>query len=378
VVSVVANPFKPTAGAVPPLLVGRRGVLEEFQESIEDGPGAPGLLQLFSGARGVGKTVMLNELGEVALANGWVVIHETATEGMMARIAGQVRQHRGELGSPDRKRLTGLTLPNWMGGGGAVWAGDADPEPGWRQEVSALLELLARQGTGLAITVDEIHGIGAEEMRQLSTQVQHLIREGRPVALLMAGLPKAVQDLLSGDVTTFLRRASRAALGDVDVEEVAESFRRIVAAGGRSITEDLAQRCAQATGGYPFMIQLVGYHVWRQGRTGPITAGHVEAGVDAARARVGNLVHAPALADLSDVDRSFLVHMAADDGPSRTSDIGARMGRDGNYANVYRARLIAAGMIRPAGQGLVDFEAPYMREYLRDHATHLIAHSRKR
>jgi hypothetical protein len=376
-VGVVANPFKPTAGAVPPLLVGRRDVLEEFQESIEDGPGAPGLLQLFSGARGVGKTVMLNELGEVALANGWVVIHETATEGMMARIAGQVRHHRAELGSPDRKRLTGVTLPNWMGGGGAVWETGADPEPGWRQEVSALLELLARQGTGLAVTVDEIHGIGAEEMRQLSTQVQHLIREGRPVALLMAGLPKAVQDLLSGDVTTFLRRASRAALGDVDVQEVAESFRRIVAAGGRSITDELTQRCARATGGYPFMIQLVGYHVWRQGRTGPITAGHVEEGVDAARARIGNLVHAPALADLSDVDRSFLVHMAADDGPSRTSEVGARMGRDGNYANVYRARLIAAGMIRPAGQGLVDFEAPYMREYLRDHATHLIAHSRK-
>lgn len=372
------NPFKPTAGAVPPLLVGRQDVLDEFQESIEDGPGAPGLLQLFSGARGVGKTVMLNELGEVALSNGWVVIHETATVGMMARIAQQVRHHRRELGSPERKRLTELSLPNWMGGGGTAWSDTADPEPSWCQELSALLDVLERHGTGLAITVDEIHGIGKEQMRQLSTQVQHLIREGRTVALLMAGLPKAVHDLLPGDVTTFLRRASCAALGDVSIEEVAESFRRIVIDGGRAITDDLADRCAEATGGYPFMIQLVGYHVWRQGKTGPITADHVEDGVDAARARIGNLVHAPALADLSDVDRSFLVHMATDDGPSRTSEVGARMGRDGNYANVYRARFIAAGMIRPVGQGLVDFEAPYMREYLREHATHLIAHTRRR
>jgi hypothetical protein len=357
------NHFKPTAGAVPPLLVGRQDVLDEFQESIEGGPGAPGLLQLFSGARGVGKTVMLNKLGEAGLSNGWVVIHETATEGMMARIAQQVRHHRRELGSPERKRLTEPSLPNWMGGGGTAWSDTADPEPSWRQELSALLDVLERHGTGLAITVDEIHGIGKEEMRQLSTQVQQLIREGRTVALLMAGLPKAVHDLLPGDVS---------------IEEVAESFRRIVIDGGRAITDDLADRCAEATGGYPFMIQLVGYHVWRQGKTGPITADHVEDGVDAARARIGNLVHAAALADLSDVDRSFLVHMATDDGPSRTSEVGARMGRDGNYANVYRARLIAAGMIRPVGQGLVDFEAPYMREYLREHATHLIAHTRRR
>lgn len=35
------NLFKPTARAAPPLLVGRQDVIEEFVESIEDGPGAP-------------------------------------------------------------------------------------------------------------------------------------------------------------------------------------------------------------------------------------------------------------------------------------------------------------------------------------------------
>jgi hypothetical protein len=39
--SGVTNPFKPTAGANPPLLVGRDELIDEFAESIEDGPGAP-------------------------------------------------------------------------------------------------------------------------------------------------------------------------------------------------------------------------------------------------------------------------------------------------------------------------------------------------
>ena len=34
----MANPFKPTAGATPPLLVGRSRVIEEFLESLDDGP----------------------------------------------------------------------------------------------------------------------------------------------------------------------------------------------------------------------------------------------------------------------------------------------------------------------------------------------------
>ena len=50
------NPFKPTAGANPPLLVGRDDLIEEFAESIEDAPGAPMRLSIFTGRRGVGKT----------------------------------------------------------------------------------------------------------------------------------------------------------------------------------------------------------------------------------------------------------------------------------------------------------------------------------
>ena len=33
-----------------------------------------------------------------------------------------------------------------------------------------------------------------------------------------------------------------------------------------------------------------------------------------------------------------------------------------------RARLVAAGVVRRAGHGEVDFAVPYLREYLREHA----------
>ncbi|RKW98254.1 ATP-binding protein, partial [Corynebacterium diphtheriae] len=39
------NPFKPSAGSTPPVLVGRGQVLEDFRDALDDGPGAPGRLQ---------------------------------------------------------------------------------------------------------------------------------------------------------------------------------------------------------------------------------------------------------------------------------------------------------------------------------------------
>lgn len=79
----MANPFRPTAGARPSLLVGRAEILEAFAESLEDGPGAPGLLSIFTGPRGIGKTVMLSAVEEEARKAGWMVISEMATQNLV-------------------------------------------------------------------------------------------------------------------------------------------------------------------------------------------------------------------------------------------------------------------------------------------------------
>ena len=56
------NPFKPTAGKRPPMLIGRESVIEDFEEGLDNGAGAPGRLMLITGNRGCGKTVLLQEL----------------------------------------------------------------------------------------------------------------------------------------------------------------------------------------------------------------------------------------------------------------------------------------------------------------------------
>lgn len=119
------------------------------------------------------------------------------------------------------------------------------------------------------------------------------------------------------------------------------------------------------------MIQLIGYHTLKNAApTGPVNVAAVDTGITAARRRLGRLVHAAALRPLSDVDRTYLLAMAQDDGPSRTGEIAKRMGVSAQYAGEYRRRLIRDGIIEPAGHGKVRFTIPYTADHLREHAAH--------
>ncbi|HEX9683003.1 MAG TPA: ATP-binding protein [Acidimicrobiales bacterium] len=365
------NPFTPTFGVSPPLLVGRSDLLEDFVAAIEDGPGAPGRMSLYTGVRGTGKTVMLNEVEDLARQQGWRVISETSTSGLVARLVGEhLPALLAEIDpAGTNTKLTSVSAP--MGLGGAAWESreSHDPTPALRTQLTSACDLLAGNGAGLLLTLDEIHYQQVSELREVATVLQHLVREEKEVAFVGAGLPSAVSAVLNDDVLTFLRRADRHSLGRVPLTDVAVAITEPIDRAERHLSEELAARAAEATSGYPFLIQLVGYHIWRQPpRHKEISAADVDAGIVAARRRLGSLVHEPAIADLPGVARTFLLAMAHDEGPSKMSDIASRLKVDANYASQYRLRLIATELIEPVGHGRVDFTMPYLRDYLREHA----------
>jgi AAA ATPase domain len=365
----VENPFRPTAGATPPDLVGRGGVLDEFAYGLRIGSGAPGLLTIFTGARGIGKTVMLGAAEDLALDNGWAVVSETATKGFVGRIGESMRRLENDLGEgPTGRRVTAVSVAGFS----VTTQLAPEEQVAWRARGVALLRLLAQRGTGLVITVDEIHAADRTEVSQLAADVQHFIREGLPIGLIFAGLPAAVSDLLNEGVATFLRRADRIDLHAASITEVERSFTETFASAGMTLGEGLARDAAEATGGYPFLIQLVGYHLWQEAEktSGDLDAGAVARAVTAARRRNERVVIEAALSTTSGRDRDFLQAMAEDTGASSATDIGARTGMRPNAVGNYRTRLIDAGLVEPAGYGRVDFAIPGLREYLTSRQKH--------
>ncbi|MFC8039697.1 AAA family ATPase [Paenarthrobacter sp. NPDC057355] len=358
------NPFKPTAGATPPALIGRAGLLDEFEYGLQQGSGAPGLLTIITGSRGIGKTVMLTTAENIARDHGWAVISRTANPGFLARIGDDMLRLVDELGDgPPTRKITAFSAAGF----GLTTQLPPERAVDWRRTGESLLRILDAKGTGLLITVDEIHAVDRTEISQLASDVQHFIRDGLPIGLIFAGLPAAVSDLLNEGVATFLRRADRINLHEAAVNEVTASYRELFSAGGASIPDELLGRAAEATAGYPFLIQLVGYYLWIEADKAGWTLSDDAVGTAIAAAERRNIqvVVESALSDLSGKDRDFLKAMSMQDGPSTASQVGQIIKSKPNVVSKYRNRLIAAGLIEIAGYGKFDFAIPGLRQYLR-------------
>ncbi|MHC9555147.1 AAA family ATPase [Corynebacterium diphtheriae] len=374
----VSNPFRATLGSTPPYLAGRRHEIEDFAEALDDGPGAHERISLVTGLRGVGKTVLLNAFEEEARARSWWVISETATAGFTERIIDALFRKASEILHTHRRKLSGITLPSI---GGIQFSDILEHQPkitlrsvlteilSWQEEID---RKLGQDSVGLLITLDELHYHRREEVIDFGATIQHLVREDLNISVAMAGIPQSIKPLLASEEgknpVTFLRRANRIDLGLIDNNEVRKALAEPVEKVGVTWESDALTDAAEACGGYPFMIQLIGQQCFKRKRSNFITVDSVAEAAVVAKRKLGQLVHEPALADLSEVDRTFLVAMAADDGPSTMSDIAQRLGVNSQYAGNYRRRLIDAEIITSSGYGQVDFELPYMREYLREHA----------
>ncbi|MDU0477980.1 ATP-binding protein [Staphylococcus chromogenes] len=358
------NPFTPTFGTSPSFPVGREEVVQDFRRSLQQGPGAPSRAMLIVGTRGVGKTVLLNELEDAAREEGWHVISETALPGLVARLTDeQLPNLLSELDPhPTNRRITGINAPAGLGGIRSEVIAKHEPKRGLRGELTAVAELV---GHGILITVDEIGRATVDELAELMAVIQHLFRERRNVAIAAAGLPEEVASLLDHPGITFLRRADRRILGAVRREDAERGLIQPVIEAGNAWHQDALAAAVEATHGYPFLIQLIGYHAWNAAGGKDISPKAAWSAIERAAVELGNLVIEPTLARCTALERDFLTAMAQDPVDSRLADLIERLDKSPDTVSQYRRRLLDRYIIVSSGHGLVRFAIPGMREHLR-------------
>lgn len=357
----MVNPFKPTAGMTPPVLVGRDDVIDDFLDGLAEGPGAPGRLMRITGPRGSGKTVLLSEVGALAREAGWVVVDVSGKEQMCATILDQISQDNAV-----KKLNVTLSLPFVSAEASLEHGGQ--PET-FRSAFADSVRALSEADSGLMIAIDEAQDASPEEMTVLATNVQYMIREGRNICLVFAGITTGVLDLLNGEGLTFLRRAKPEELAAIPIEDVASALRETIEQSGLQIEDAALADAAEATHGYAYLIQLVGYCVWREGRrhvadTTVISRLDAKRGIDLARSEFEQAVLETAIAGLTKPAMEYLLAMTEDDGASSTMEVARRIGKPAPSANTYRRMLIERQIIEATAPGYVAFSIPFMREYL--------------
>ena len=369
-----ANPFSPSFGINPPVLAGRREVLNSF-DTVFDSVRSPSYATLYWGLRGAGKTVLLNAVEDRARVRGWVAVSVAAVgrKGLVDQIrskaSGLLASLRREHEAAPRRAVTGVSV---MGTGMQVER-LAGPDPSelapadLETVLAALGDFLAQSGTGLLVTIDELHVSEVDEIREFGSVFQLVSRRAeRPVAFVGAALPELEDRLMTGDASTFLQRCRRHEIGNLRPSEAAVALRDPIEAAGSRIDDDALRIAVEASMGQPYLVQLIGSYVWDDAEDldRGVTAGEVRRAVADAGEQFGRHVHGPVWNRLSDLDKRFLVAMLPDAASSAVRDIDQRWGHSSRSLSTYRKRLLGVGLIRSVGRGRVVFADPTVRRYV--------------
>ena len=368
------NPFSPSFGVSPPVLAGRQPALSDF-ETVFGNVRSPSYATLVWGLRGIGKTVLLNAYEDRAAAHGWLTISSAGAmpSGLLDDISRKASRLIGDF-EAEHGRRPGRVVSGVSFGGVSV-STEAAPEPNalpaLQHDLESLMaklgDALAQRGAGLLITIDELHAADVTEIRQFGGVFQLVSRRsGRPIAFVGAALPEMEERLMSGAAATFLQRCRRHEIGDLAMSDAVLALRVPVETAGGRIDDVALQLAAEASGGQPYLVQLIGADMWDEcaDPLAGIAVDDVERAVAGSVVKFGQHVYAPLWRGLSDLDKRFLVAMLEDSRSSSIGDVGRRWQHDSRSLSRYRRRLLSAGLVTAVGHGRLAFVHDAARSYV--------------
>lgn len=381
------NPFNPGAGVSPPELAGRADVLETAQtalERIKRGRHAKSLMIL--GLRGVGKTVLLNQIKERALASGYLAELQEAYDGTELKQL-LIPVLRRLLLRLDRSKQTvesvkkGIrVLRSFIGNvtvsvGGSEWTLGVDPELGYADSGNLdddLRDILLATGEAardakvpVAILIDELQYLSKEELGALIRGVHAINQAGLPLILLGAGLPQLAGQ--AGDAKSYAERLfDFPRLDALKPSDAWKAIRDPVEDEGCHITDEALEEIYARTRGYPYFLQEWGYTAWNLADGNTITVADARTATTDSIRKLDESFFRVRYDRTTPAEREYMRCLAElGEGPQRSSDVAIAMNRSATSLGPVRDNLIKKGMIFSPEYGLIAFTVPLFDEFMR-------------
>lgn len=383
----IRNPFSPGAGSPPPELAGRDGVLEQARVLLGRvlAKRAEKSL-LLTGLRGVGKTVLLNEIDHMAQAAGYRSILVEAHEGkaLAVLLAPHLRGLLFDLdrlaGAGNKVRRGLAVLKSFLGAinlkVGEVDIGlDIEPESGTADSgdlevdlpslFTAVAEAAQDRGVAVAILIDEIQYFSSAELSALIMAMHRMQQRQLPLVLIAAGLP--VLPGLAGESKSYAERLfSFPNIGALPENDAIRALREPVQDAGESFEPEALQEIVRLTRGYPYFLQEWGYQAWNHAAASPISLQVVQESSAVVSRRLDENFFRVRFDRLTPREKKYLRAMAElGEGPYRTGDIADKLGAKINILGPVRASLIKKGMVYSPSHGDMAFTVPLFDEFMR-------------
>ncbi len=387
------NPFRPGAGHRPPYLAGRQAERDEFARLLRQNGIVTENLVL-TGLRGVGKTVLLEELKPQAIQAGWLwagsdlsesasvselrmaqrIITDLAvvTSQISVAVETQTTNFRSEKSNYNLDvgvlstifdEVPGLTADKLKGLIVNVWGIIAQ----------------ATNARGLVLAYDEAQTISDQPKKEeyplamLLDVFQSVQRRGVPMMLVLTGLPFLFPKLV--EARTFAERMFHVqTLKSLSKEESRQAILKPVEAAKDcpvTLSEQSVETVIGLSGGYPYFIQFICrevYDAFLQSDSPPqVPVSEIEAKLDAsffqgrwARATDRQRELLCVIAQLESCDEEFTVQEIVQ--ASRNAESKSF---SSSHANQMLAALGNEGLIFKNRHGKYSFAVPLMGRFIR-------------
>ena len=382
----IKNPFSPGAGSPPPELVGRDPILEQARILLgRVKQKKPEKSMLLTGLRGVGKTVLLNEIKRMADSDGYRTISIEAHEGkaLGPLIAPYLRSLLYDLdriaGTGDKVKRGLAVLRSFIGAlkvtVGDVSIGlDIDPERGSADsgdlEIDlpnlfvAIGEAAEDRNSAVAIFIDEIQYFSQKELGALIMAMHKIQQRQLPVVLLGAGLP--ILPGMAGESKSYAERLFNFPnIGALSQSDTAKALQEPAQEAGVAFENAALDEVFRLTKGYPYFLQEWGYVAWNLATTSPITLQVVRDAKKAVIPRLDENFFRVRFDRLTPSEKNFLRAIAElGPGAHRTGDIAEILKVKVTSLGPVRAKLINKGMIYSPAHGDMDFTVPLFDDFM--------------
>ena len=382
----IKNPFSPGAGSPPPELVGREDVLKQAQILLgRVQQKRPEKSMLLIGLRGVGKTVLLNEIERLAKKSEYKTIFVEAQENkalgpILVPYLRTLLFDLDRMGAISKKVKKGIAVLRSFVSSLSISVGDIafeigiEPESGSADsgdlEIDlpnlfvAVGEAAIDRGCSVALLIDEIQYFSQKELGALTVAMHKAQQLQLPLALVGAGLP--LLPGLAGEAKSYAERLfSFPDIGALSQKDAERALQEPAQAEGVSFSAESLREIFRLTKGYPYFLQEWGYQVWNSASSSPITLRAVQDATEKVILQLDRNFFRVRFDRLTPGEKRFLRAMAElGPGTHRLGDIADLLKSKTTSLSPLRAKLMKKGMIYSPSYGEMAFTVPLFGEFM--------------
>lgn len=377
------NPYRPGAGLMPTYIAGRDEDINNIEQMFEAlTMNIPTSSVIFSGLRGVGKTVLINKLQKIAEdkeifcrhieveeRNDFISQIATCSQAFLRKVSTKEKfKHLIQKPLDAIKSLVVSFDPNDNTFSLSLQEQELYKSNSLTQSLTEVFvtigETAYKTETSICFFIDEIQYMKQNELGSLIAALHRTNQLGYPVMIIGAGLPK-IYKMLSEEKSYSERLFIYKEIGSLTNEQSRKAIEEPAKKFGVSYSKEAIETIINITKGYPFFIQQMCQVVYRNAEDKIIQDTDVKNCINEFFELLDSGFFKVRYERCAESDKKFIFAMVkCGELPCTISNVAKNLHKNVGAISTTRAQLISKGIIYPVRYKELDFTVPEFSDYI--------------